>query len=141
MLDRECTRCAGILVHACVLAALPVDRLLPGAFPLILATFRDATGAVSIGAVDVARQTILDFQKACRVLGRTSSPDFDSMLDLIEAGPRGLDSAQQVIDTIGSSADAVVPLADVGLLAPVPIPTQIRDCTACDQHMRQAAIT
>lgn len=60
-------------------------------------------------------------------------PAFESMLALIEGGPDAWDAARAVV----AKADprAMRSLADVRLLAPLPRPTRLRDCSLFLEHM------
>jgi 2-keto-4-pentenoate hydratase/2-oxohepta-3-ene-1,7-dioic acid hydratase in catechol pathway len=56
------------------------------------------------------------------------------MQALIEAGDEGLALARRLLEGQAES----LPLASVQLLAPLPVPPQIRDCNNFEQHMRDA---
>lgn len=62
------------------------------------------------------------------------SAAFPDMMSLIEGGPEALESACKTADK-GASR---VPLSEVRLKAPLPLPAQIRDCMAFEKHVRQA---
>jgi 2-keto-4-pentenoate hydratase/2-oxohepta-3-ene-1,7-dioic acid hydratase in catechol pathway len=62
------------------------------------------------------------------------SPHFADMLALIDAGPAGLERAEAA----RRSAQATLPLAEVRLRAPVPVPRQVRDCMVFETHIVQA---
>jgi len=93
-----------------------------------LATFIHG-GAPRIGAVDVASNTVTD------LLAAEHHPAFLGMQQLIEGGERPLLLARQIADA--RPAGATLPLADVTLLAPVPVPIQIRDFLVSEQLFRQ----
>ncbi|HEY2637099.1 MAG TPA: fumarylacetoacetate hydrolase family protein [Solirubrobacteraceae bacterium] len=61
-------------------------------------------------------------------------PAWGSMLELIDAREEGLAQARAAAD---ADADRVA-LDDVELLAPLPVPTQMRDCLAFEEHLRNA---
>jgi 2-keto-4-pentenoate hydratase/2-oxohepta-3-ene-1,7-dioic acid hydratase in catechol pathway len=97
-----------------------------------LATFTLNGGAPVIGSVDTQKDTVLDLQAAHRTLFGGANPAFNSMLDLIEAGEPALDLARKVVEqSKGQGAHA---LSAVKLLAPVPLPPQIRDFNCFEQH-------
>jgi 2-keto-4-pentenoate hydratase/2-oxohepta-3-ene-1,7-dioic acid hydratase in catechol pathway len=83
--------------------------------PMRLATYRDNTRAVMLGVVEDDR--ILNLQSLA-VAARVSLPE--TMLDLIGAGPRMLDTVRRLL--AAAPADAWRPLAAIHLLAPIPRP-------------------
>jgi 2-keto-4-pentenoate hydratase/2-oxohepta-3-ene-1,7-dioic acid hydratase in catechol pathway len=95
-----------------------------------LATFVRADGAAAVGAVDTARQRILDLAEV------SPDPAFASMLALIDAGKRGLEQAREI--EARWPAEASVPLEGTRLLAPIPRPRQMRDCLTFELHLRNA---
>jgi 2-keto-4-pentenoate hydratase/2-oxohepta-3-ene-1,7-dioic acid hydratase in catechol pathway len=103
-----------------------------------LATFVAPSGAPAIGAVDAAGQTVLDLQAAHRALHGAEHPAFADMLALIDGGDAALDLARRVVEQSGGAGPHRRPLAAVKLLAPVPVPRQIRDLNNFEQHMRDA---
>jgi 2-keto-4-pentenoate hydratase/2-oxohepta-3-ene-1,7-dioic acid hydratase in catechol pathway len=68
------------------------------------------------------------------VLSRSADPRFSSMLALIEAGPEALAH----LETLIAGPGAVVKAHSVKWLAPLPVPVQMRDFVAFEQHMRIA---
>jgi 2-keto-4-pentenoate hydratase/2-oxohepta-3-ene-1,7-dioic acid hydratase in catechol pathway len=62
---------------------------------------------------------------------------FTSMLALIESGDGGLARARAIV--AAPPKDAVVPAGECKLLAPLPRPTQIRDCLTFPGHLKGAA--
>jgi 2-keto-4-pentenoate hydratase/2-oxohepta-3-ene-1,7-dioic acid hydratase in catechol pathway len=95
-----------------------------------LATY-ERGGKQSIGVVDTGKNEILDLASASG--GR---PIFATMLALIEAGPAALAEANEL--AAEWKKDAVVPLAGIRLLAPVPVPAQMRDASVYATHVRNA---
>ncbi len=92
-----------------------------------LVTFETQPGKVHIGAhLDSTR--IADFTAVDR------SPDMATMLGLIDGGPAALARAREIL----SAAAHVVDLASVRLLAPVPVPRQMRDFLVFEKHLQQA---
>lgn len=63
----------------------------------------------------------------------TSAPAFASMLALIEAGPAAWDAARALVST--ARPNAMLGLADIRLLAPLPRPARLRDCSLFLEHM------
>lgn len=72
---------------------------------------------------------VLDLQAAAA----GAAPAFASMLALIEAGPEAWDAARALIAK--ADVDAMHNLADTRLLAPLPRPTRLRDCSLMLEHM------
>jgi len=93
-----------------------------------LATFERVTGEAAVGAVDTARDEILDLDAAgCAIA---------SMQALIEAGEPGL---QRVRDAAADWPRAAArALAGTRLLAPLPRPESIRDCLVFERHLYNA---
>jgi len=104
-----------------------------------LATFQRPDGAVVIGTVNTEFGAVLDLAFASKLLGEIPDRSLDSMLDLIEAGDAGLAGVQALVHEWPKQA--VYPLADVRLLSPLPIPSQIRDCLVFEQHLLNAMKT
>lgn len=99
-----------------------------------LVTFDAGTGP-RVGAwIDRDRQ-VLDLAHAAVLRGQ-SDLAFSSMQALIEAGPGSLDRARGLVAT--APDEAVRPTDAVRLLAPVPVPIQMRDALAFELHLRQA---
>jgi 2-keto-4-pentenoate hydratase/2-oxohepta-3-ene-1,7-dioic acid hydratase in catechol pathway len=63
---------------------------------------------------------------------------FKSMLDLIDGGPAALDRARDLFERKNTEGSFTRELSDVQLLAPVPVPRQMRDCSLFPPHIRQA---
>lgn len=104
-----------------------------------LVTFRTGSGEERIGAVLDDLATIADLAAAAAASGSDAS-QFASMLDLIDGGPKRLDAARSLADAVGSGAipSATFALSDVRIMAPLPVPRQIRDFLAFEKHYRQA---
>ncbi|WP_204264856.1 hypothetical protein, partial [Escherichia coli] len=79
---------------------------------------------VVVGATGAER--VLDLAGAAERAGKPAQV-FGSMLALIEAGPAGLDLARGLAETRAADGDLTQPLAVTKLLAPVPVPAQMRD--------------
>ncbi len=95
-----------------------------------LATY-ERNGKQTIGVVDTGKNEVLDLAAASG-----NKPAFASMLTLIEAGTSALDEARKLASEW--KKDAVAPLSDIKLLAPVPVPTQMRDASVYATHVRNA---
>ncbi|WP_237478345.1 fumarylacetoacetate hydrolase family protein [Lichenibacterium dinghuense] len=101
-----------------------------------LATYRRG-GEIRIGIVHGPDDRLFDLAAAAGRAGDGAHP-FGSMLDLIDAGPAGLDRARRLFDDRGRDEDLSAELRDVELLAPVPEPRQMRDGMSFETHIRQS---
>lgn len=99
-----------------------------------LATYRTPEGD-RVGAVTSEGSRIIDLTMASD--GRDSGP-FASMLNLIEGGQRALDTAREIAEAAERSGDYQQPLDEVKLLAPIPVPPQVRDASVFPIHITQA---
>lgn len=99
-----------------------------------LATFEESPGRMGIGVVDANRALILDLANAARVRYDAEVPCFSDMLALINAGPFGLDSARRLAEEWPNEASR--PISSVRLLAPLPVPSSIRDCLVFEEHLK-----
>ncbi len=101
-----------------------------------LATYRLA-GAEKIGVVHDGDARILDLAAAALDAGG-HEPAFGSMLDLIDAGPAGLDAARRLIERYAGEPAFTVAVAEVALCSPVPVPRQMRGFTSFPGHLAYA---
>jgi 2-keto-4-pentenoate hydratase/2-oxohepta-3-ene-1,7-dioic acid hydratase in catechol pathway len=103
-----------------------------------LATFIDPAQHTIIGAVDTASHTVLALQAAHRQHKGSDSPYLVDMLALMDGAEAALALARE-IESLGAGAGPHRhALASVKLLAPVPVPRQIRDFNNAEDHMRNA---
>ena len=93
-----------------------------------LVSFHKQDGAEHIGSVVDDGRSVIDFTAA------DSSPVFRSMLDLIDAGPAGLERAREA----ERRASVRHGIDQVRLRAPLPEPRQMRDFLSFEKHLRQA---
>lgn len=98
-----------------------------------LLTYRTAEGPRIAALIDAGRA--LDLARAAD-LGRADEGAFSSMLALIEGGEAALDRARTLLAT--PVEEAVLPLSGLELMAPLPVPQQLRDCLAFERHLKQA---
>ncbi len=93
-------------------------------------------GQARVGAwIDADRQ-VVDLAAAAAALDRAPEPAFASLQALIQSGPRIWDRARSIV---ASPPDAALfPTRDCTLLAPLPQPTQIRDCLCFPEHLQGA---
>ena len=100
-----------------------------------LVTF-NAGGSQRVGAL-LANGDVLDLAAAARRTGADSAA-LSSMQALIEGGERAWDGARRLIEA--SPAEAIRTAADTRLLAPLPRPIRLRDCSLFLQHMEKALL-
>ncbi len=94
-------------------------------------------GAPRVAIVHGADDRLFDLAAAAARDGAGDAP-FGSMLDLMDAGPAGLDRSRRLFDDRGRDQDLSVSLDAVDLLAPVPQPRQMRDGMSFETHIRQS---
>lgn len=95
-----------------------------------LATF-EKSGKQVVGVVDTQKKQILDLAAA-----NGANPAFSSMLSLIEAGAPALAEAKKLAGEW--KASAAQPLEGTKLLAPIPVPPQMRDASVYATHVKNA---
>lgn len=78
---------------------------------------------------------IVDLAEAHKEAFGRNYAAFRSVQDLIEAGEEGLERAKQTVKKGRKDAFA---RKEVRLLAPVPVPIQIRDCLCFETHLKQS---
>ena len=93
-----------------------------------LVSFFTQDGAEHIGSVVDDGRSVIDFTVA------DTSAVFRSMLDLIDAGPAGLERAREA-EHRGAVRHGI---EQVRLRAPLPEPRQMRDFLSFEKHLRQA---
>ena len=103
-----------------------------------LATYR-SHDELRVGAVIDKETRILDLSRAAGVDGGNAGT-FRTMLDLIDAGPAGLDAAASLSERYAEDAALTVPVNEIVLEAPLPVPRQIRDFSVFPGHIRQAPV-
>jgi 2-keto-4-pentenoate hydratase/2-oxohepta-3-ene-1,7-dioic acid hydratase in catechol pathway len=101
-----------------------------------LVTYTVGNAAPRAGALVGGERQVLDLQAAYGRLYHGTSPVLDSVLALVEAGA-------QALDTIGDLLKSPSPASmhardDVRLLAPIPVPPQMRDFLCFEKHLVQA---
>jgi 2-keto-4-pentenoate hydratase/2-oxohepta-3-ene-1,7-dioic acid hydratase in catechol pathway len=96
-----------------------------------LASFQNPGAGIRVGIVNAEAATIFDLTGA-------SGGKIADMQSLIEAGDRGLDAARQLHAARDGDAAITHSLADIRLLAPVPVPVQMRDFSTFPGHIKNA---
>lgn len=105
---------------------------------MIFATFAATDGTARIGAVRRSATCIVDLDAAHRLATGKSHAAFACMQALIEAGSEALALARDMVGFGTGRDECETRLGDVRLLAPLPLPQQIRDFSTFETHMRQA---
>jgi 2-keto-4-pentenoate hydratase/2-oxohepta-3-ene-1,7-dioic acid hydratase in catechol pathway len=98
-----------------------------------LVTFA-ASGRERIGALIDNDRRMVDFLAAHDGAG----PAFQNMQALIEGGAAALDRAREMVAAGQKSGRGVIHTATVKLLAPLPLPPQLRDFLCFEKHLIQA---
>lgn len=100
---------------------------------------RSERAAQRIGALIGDGQSAVDIQAVAARHSGADEPAFASMIALMEAGPAALDAARLLVERESAEGgDAIVPVTEITILAPVPRPTQMRDFLCFEKHLRQA---
>ncbi len=98
-----------------------------------LVTFEES-GTHRLGALVENGAQLVDLAAAHGAISRAAAPALASMQALIDAGDAGLDMARAA----EKSGQARKPTASVRLLAPLPVPPQMRDFLCFEKHLLQA---
>lgn len=93
-------------------------------------------GKPRAGALVDGDRQIVDLADAHKEAFGRSYPAFASVQALIEAGEEGLDLAKRTVKKAGKGG--AFARKDVRLLAPVPVPIQMRDCLCFETHLKQS---
>ena len=104
-----------------------------------LVTFQAGKGKPRAGALIAKDSKIVDLAGAYRARHGGRSAALASVLAIVEGGQNALDIAAEVVKGAQSKApDAIVPRTAASLLAPIPVPPQMRDCLCFEKHLVQA---
>ena len=101
-----------------------------------LVTFTVGSSPPRTGALIEGDRKVLDLQAAYGRVYHGTSPLLETMLHIIEAGEAALDTISQLLKA--EAGTAAFTRDEVRLLAPVPVPPQMRDFLCFEQHLRQA---
>lgn len=101
-----------------------------------LATYKNSSGE-RVGIVHANDSKVFDLARAAERTG-AANPAFTSMLSLIDAGEKALDTARDIFAKRSSEADLSVDVATAEILAPIPEPRQMRDGMSFPIHILQA---
>ena len=94
-----------------------------------------ASGVERVGALEDGDRRIVDF---AAVQDGNAGLAFTGMQALIEAGPNALARARDLVADARRSGRGMIDAASVRLLAPLPLPAQIRDFLCFEKHLIQA---
>jgi 2-keto-4-pentenoate hydratase/2-oxohepta-3-ene-1,7-dioic acid hydratase in catechol pathway len=100
-----------------------------------LATIRPGYDRERVAVVDDQRR-LVDLGSAHERLRGGEHPALGSMVALIEGGEVALDLARELVEA--APEEAIVDRSAVAMLAPIPVPPQIRDFLAFEQHLKGA---
>lgn len=104
-----------------------------------LVTFTVGGAGQHVGVLFDEDRQVADLTKASARMNNNGGSHLKSMHALIEAGPAALDDARALLEKVESgNLDARWSRGDVTLLAPVPVPAQMRDFLCFEQHLIQA---
>ncbi len=92
-------------------------------------------GKPRAGALVDGDRKIVELAEAHKEAFGKSYAAFRSVQDLIEAGDEGLERAKE---TVRKGRKGAFSKKDVRLLAPVPVPIQMRDCLCFETHLKQS---
>ncbi|SOE73067.1 Fumarylacetoacetate (FAA) hydrolase family protein [Burkholderia sp. OK233] len=101
-----------------------------------LVTFQLADGVQRSGALFDNDQAVLDLREASRIVRGGDSVALASVQALLTGGAPLLEEARALLAR--APADAVCERSAVKLLAPIQPPTQMRDCSCFELHLRQS---
>jgi 2-keto-4-pentenoate hydratase/2-oxohepta-3-ene-1,7-dioic acid hydratase in catechol pathway len=101
-----------------------------------LATIRTGDGRERVAVVLDGERRVLDLATAHERVRGGEHPAFGSMVALIEGDEAALDVARELVEA--APEEAMVDRSAVRLLAPIPVPPQIRDFLAFEQHLKGA---
>lgn len=104
-----------------------------------LVTYCDAIGNRRVGALISDDAAIVDLVAGARAIGE-GEDQFSDMLALIDGGDRSLAIAQRIVRAVPEKGieSALVESRDARLVAPVPVPRQMRDFLVFEEHLRVA---
>jgi len=102
-----------------------------------LATFISPGGQQEIGALMADGKTLARLKPGELAMDNQGSPFFADMLAWLEGGAAALDRARAVLEFTETHRPPACIMAQekATLLAPVPVPSSIRDCLCFEQHI------
>lgn len=104
-----------------------------------LITFESRPGELRLGALRASDESlIVDLQAGAVALGHSGQALLRSMLDLIEAGDSGLQTASEILEAAQAQTDtqwSAIPASTVRWKSPLPVPPQLRDCLMFEEHL------
>lgn len=104
-----------------------------------LVTFQMPGGAPRSGIFIEGDRKIVDLRAASKARWNEDSPLLASVLSIIEGGNNALDRVRETLRVVNEFASSsVVDRSQAKLLAPIPVPPQMRDFVCFEKHMQQA---
>ena len=101
-----------------------------------LATVRTGDGPEGVAVVVDDGRRVLDLGTAQQRVHGRAHPALASMVALIDGGEAALDLVRGLVES--SPEEAMLDLSVATLMAPIPVPPQIRDFLAFEQHLKGA---
>ena len=101
-----------------------------------LATIRTGDGRERVAVIVDDERHLVDLGSAHERLRGGEHPALGSMVALIGGGEVALDVARELVEA--APEEAIVERSGVAMLAPIPVPPQIRDFLAFEQHLKGA---
>lgn len=99
-------------------------------------TFKNETDSMPGRAGLLIGRNVMDIAQAAQMAGLGGGQSLTTILDIINAGEVALDICHKLLDQMPE--EALTPLNEVRLLAPLPRPEQMRDFLCFEQHLKQA---
>lgn len=84
----------------------------------------------------VDENRVVDLAEAANLQSSKQTAAFSTIVALIEGGDAALEEARNVVAK--ASEETLVDLGSVKILAPIPLPPQVRDFLAFEKHLQQA---
>ena len=105
-----------------------------------LATFSARDEPSRVGLVDPEAGRVRDLYALAKTTKGVDATIFTSMVALIESGDAGLAQSAELSEIVKRGNVDGLALSQVALHAPLPVPSQIRDCSVFEEHIRDAPV-
>lgn len=104
-----------------------------------LVTYGDDSAKQRAGALISGDTAIVDLAAGAAAIGEDRN-HFQDMLTLIDGGERSLEAARRIVREVQEKGvdPAIIESRSVELMAPVPVPRQMRDFLTFEEHLRVA---
>ncbi|MGH1352995.1 MAG: fumarylacetoacetate hydrolase family protein [Methyloligellaceae bacterium] len=102
-----------------------------------LVTFIKDNEIPALGALLKGGKQIADLQAGATAKSGKPNPYLVSMIEYVRGGRHAFDAAQEALEYIVSNlpANTLLPITDVKMRAPLPVPESIRACMAFEEHI------